>query len=217
MSREADLWDDVLQGGLGTARRIPGTIVRLYRRPGSLSRAWADDERSGYVPPVRLYVLAALLFFLVWPRWSKGLSTVQDLLHGYLVGSGRPNTLPPGGLQFLASHFESAVSVLLVPWMGLMTWILVQRSHRYTDHLVFALDYQVFAMLLILLTVPISQWVPHGVDAVTLLLVGLVVSLRGAFELGWLRALVTGAAISMGYVLGTLGLGFGLVALGARL
>lgn len=45
--------------------RLLRTMRTLYLRPGKVARDYVDGRRARYTPPIRLYLLASLLFFVV--------------------------------------------------------------------------------------------------------------------------------------------------------
>lgn len=57
----ADFNDDVL----ALDSRLVATMVPLLFLPGALTRSFWEGRRARYVPPIRLYLLSSLFFFLV--------------------------------------------------------------------------------------------------------------------------------------------------------
>ena len=55
---------DVLDGFFSVDGKFWRTVVNLYRRPGQTARDFLDGRRALQSPPVRLYVIAALVFVL---------------------------------------------------------------------------------------------------------------------------------------------------------
>ena len=47
--------------------RFARTVPDLLLRPGRMTRAYLDGQRTRFLPPFRLYVLASLVFFVVLP------------------------------------------------------------------------------------------------------------------------------------------------------
>lgn len=69
----------LLGEGLETLFALDGRIARtlpgLLLRPGRITRAYLDGQRTRFIPPFRLYVAASLLFFVLLPLMTgQGLS-----------------------------------------------------------------------------------------------------------------------------------------------
>ncbi|WP_373008285.1 DUF3667 domain-containing protein [Hyphomonas sp.] len=45
------------------ARTLPDPLIR----PGRMTRAYLDGQRARFIPPLRLYVLASLVLFVLLP------------------------------------------------------------------------------------------------------------------------------------------------------
>ncbi|HEX6587412.1 MAG TPA: DUF3667 domain-containing protein [Longimicrobiales bacterium] len=56
---------DVIEDSLSLESRLPRTLGTLLARPGRLTRDYAEGRIARYMTPVRLYVTASLVFFLV--------------------------------------------------------------------------------------------------------------------------------------------------------
>src|SRR5688500_4301363 len=63
--RTRDIARDVVEDNFSLESRLPRTLITLLFRPGRLTRDYAEGRIARYVQPVRLYVAASLLFFLV--------------------------------------------------------------------------------------------------------------------------------------------------------
>ncbi len=61
ISLAADFADDAFDWD----GRLLRTMRTLYLRPGKVARDYVDGRRARYTPPIRLYLLASLLFFVV--------------------------------------------------------------------------------------------------------------------------------------------------------
>ena len=82
---------------LSLESRLPRTLLGLWP-PGRLTREWRRGRRAQYLSPLRLYLLAAVPFFVVFfsARLDDGLSPLE-MLTGDLVSFEQdlPATLPP--------------------------------------------------------------------------------------------------------------------------
>ncbi len=50
--------------------RIARTLPPLMLQPGRMTRAYLDGQRTRFIPPFRLYVLASLVFFVLVPLFT---------------------------------------------------------------------------------------------------------------------------------------------------
>jgi len=57
------LWD-ALDGALDWDGRLMTTLRRLFLRPGRVARDYVDGARASHTPPVRLYLVVSLFFFV---------------------------------------------------------------------------------------------------------------------------------------------------------
>lgn len=60
--------------------RLPATLARLFWPPGELTAEWRRGRRASYVHPLRVYLLAAAVFFVPWT-----LTSGSGLLVGFVV------------------------------------------------------------------------------------------------------------------------------------
>ncbi|MGH7462601.1 MAG: DUF3667 domain-containing protein [Longimicrobiales bacterium] len=56
---------DILEDQLSLNGTLPRTLAALFFQPGRLTREYMSMRIASYVPPVRLYLVASVLFFLV--------------------------------------------------------------------------------------------------------------------------------------------------------
>lgn len=57
---------DFLDGFFSLDQRFWKTVLGLFTRPGTATRSFLDGRRASFTPPVRLYVVAALVFVLAF-------------------------------------------------------------------------------------------------------------------------------------------------------
>jgi len=80
--------------------RVWGTITALLFRPGFLTRKFLDGQRVRYLPPLRLYLVLSLMFFLVvtwWAAtgsWLVGFSVSDDGTARPVVGCSQIQGVP---------------------------------------------------------------------------------------------------------------------------
>lgn len=87
--------------------RVPRTILALWP-PGRATSEWRSGRRATYLSPVRLYLLAAIPFFIVFftARLDDGLSPLEMLTGDLILNQAQqPASLPP--LQPLSAEAAS--------------------------------------------------------------------------------------------------------------
>lgn len=172
-----DFFDDVLD--LDT--RLLRSIRPLLLRPGVLTREYLAGRRAPYAPPLRLFLLATLLFVgltAVLPARGKvEVTVVQDTSKAPPPEHGGTRILLPerfpGGDSALAQRMNRAnekakanpeeymravvanmprVFFLLLPIFALLVKLFYWRRDRfYMDHLIFALHFHAFAFVVLTL------------------------------------------------------------------
>ncbi len=87
---------DVMSDFFAFDARIWRTLVPLIARPGRLTVDYVEGRRARYVPPLRLYVFAAFLYFTIVAIGGGGpfAGFVQETEDGITVGIGGPRDRP---------------------------------------------------------------------------------------------------------------------------
>ena len=98
--------------------RMLRSLRLLLTRPGFLSAEYIGGRRAAYTPPIRLYLVVSLLFFLVLPLILPE-STQADSAH------------------IVSVDLYSKAMFLLLPVFALLLKIFYRRGY-YLEHLVFA-------------------------------------------------------------------------------
>lgn len=212
------------------------TLTLLIFAPGVLTMEYLRGRRGRYVLPLRLFLTASFLFFLVFKiinpsdvrievnslRTSQA-SITADLarcqaqpttcssLDQKVLGwasrvSQNPNLVPQLGSKVLAVA-PYAVFVLMPVFAGLMTWVYRARRRPYGEHFVFALHVHAFWFLAMLLGHALPDLV--GLWLLLPIFVHGVWAMRRVYGGTWGGALARGALVSAAY--------FGLMALMATL
>ena len=232
MEQSPGLFEEALGETVDTVRRLPRSLWALVRRPGSLSRAWVDGTRGTlYLPPVRLFLAVAVVFFVAGPwiggrdhmaaRFVDGM--VSGVSEGWSVQTeGRAPTSLPGlkintwWLEFVDSHFEGILLVILLPVFTLLLYGARGWKGRPSEYGVLAFDCHAFGLLVALLFLPFGAVLGKaGLAAETALIVGyLAMAIRHMYGESWRTVLGQSVAVTYAYALVTLGLGLALAYFG---
>jgi hypothetical protein len=169
--------------------RLLRTVVPLVFRPGALTRDYLAGRRVRFVSPLKVYLIAALLFFgllALLPKTNVTVERGQTRRFGMTEGGGTrvsfslPERFPVFDRQLQAASARAKanpqaytdavianaprVFFLLLPAFALFLALFYRGEWHYLDHLVFALHYHAFVFLnLTTLTVLGRPWVPSMV------------------------------------------------------
>jgi hypothetical protein len=179
--------------------RLWSTLKALLRRPGFLTREYFAGRRARYLPPLRLYLIMSVLFFVLNALLSAGPSqhpavmldksaTTQDCEHLKAdLGWGGQVFLPrlkaacksmqaDNGRAFsesLVNNLGRALFVFL-PLMAALMKLLYWRPPRYyLEHLLLLLNNHACVFLLLSIFMLATHWIPYKAWN-ALLVVGLI-------------------------------------------
>ena len=159
----------------GLDTRLMRTMRPLLLKPGEVTREYLAGRRVTYVPPLRAYLIAALIFFgcftvfpteappvYVFVSGSADAEVIQQSARGSRVTIELPQRLWFADRRFqevskraLANQEEFALAAyrnipraffLFVPIFALILELFFRKGY-YVDHLVFALYYHVILFL----------------------------------------------------------------------
>ena len=123
--------------------RAARTIGTLLTRPGTLTTRFLDGHRQEYTPPVRLYLIVSLLFFLI-VAWV--------VRQGYLFPVDANTS---GEVRVLTEQLPQMMFIFL-PAFALLLKIL-HRHRYYFDHLIHAVHLHTAAYVALALLLPIER------------------------------------------------------------
>jgi len=166
-----------------TDGRVFGSVRDLLIRPGALTAAYIEGRRSPYLAPLPLFLLMNVVFFAMqsvsgWRVFSTPLYVhLGDQLYTGLARTMVANRLAAmqTTLERYAPVFDRAAElnaksliILMVPPFALAVWLLLRRRGRpLVTHVVFALHFFAFYLLLFCVVLPVSK-LAWGLDDSTL-------------------------------------------------
>ena len=149
------------------------TLRSLLTRPGRLTADYLRGKRKPYIPPLQIFLIANLIFFLLHPLiGSNTLTTDLNTQLHYTWHHGLAESLVTPRLalrkvtvEAYAAVFDPAaitlaksLVILLVPFFSLAVMALHWRQRRhYSAHLVFSLHFGAFWLLLISATLALTN------------------------------------------------------------
>ncbi len=196
---------------LGVDGKLPRSIRRLAWPPGELTLEWRRGRRAHYVSPLRLYLVGAVLFFLVWPTtgFAAGL---EEFIQGFVDASGgssatASDTSVELGAQVVTESLPSLLIIVLVPVFAALLWALNRGAGAFVGHLVMALHVHSVFFVGVVVTAPIylmlgDHWAVVGEPVLFLALFSFLcasIARVYALEPGWavVRALAAISAYSI--------------------
>jgi hypothetical protein len=155
--------------------RILSTLRLLLRHPGRLTAELLAGRRARYIAPIRLYLVASLVFFLVLSAVAKPPAAVpheqaardRDLVtqpeeRGFKIDLKRGTTRVLGDpAAFFTKVFTTApkAAFVLVPAFALLTMLAFrQRVRFFVPHLYFALHFHSAIFLYLAALLPVGRW-----------------------------------------------------------
>jgi hypothetical protein len=166
--------------------RLARSLWHLVARPGSLTQAYVEGQRSSYVRPFRLYLTASFLYLLAltfFPpndavRFQVAAQT-EEVKVAVDTEAGTPAPPPPERsvllqkmLKFSAQGPEAAQAkaihlivttlpkamFVFVPVFALLLKLLYRRSGRfYAEHFLFTLHFHAFSFLTLALSLVVLR------------------------------------------------------------
>lgn len=149
--------------------RLWRSLGPLVRRPGFLTKEFVDGRRSRYLPPVRVYLVLSLLFFLVAPPaepvvedpeafsceeidWQSDAGILYDWLGPDRLLRACQNVTAGGGTSFSREIGDNAPATLFLflPLIAAVLKLLYLGSGRlYVEHLLFCVHFHSLCFLLL--------------------------------------------------------------------
>ena len=192
-----ELVGEVLRDTLDVDGRAWRTVRTLFRHPGTLTSEYLAGRRRLYTPPLRLYLVISVSFFVLI-AWFAG--------QGVLLDPGQTREADAASqAQFMSDELPRMMFVLL-PIFALLIKIVFPRR-LYFDHIIFSVHLHSAAYVLLVLMLPLEQvagehWVPLVVQVVLLayFIAFFAISLRRVYHASWLVATVKSVAVLFGYM-----------------
>jgi hypothetical protein len=194
---------EVIDDALSLDARLVRTLRPLLFRPGLVTRDYLLGRRATHVPPLRAYLISALIFFglfSIFPSRAEFeiLTTadarsvrlgsrmtlefpahmpINDARYQQLLARAKAN---PDDFARAAGAAVPRICFLLLPIFALLLKLFYRRQGFYLDHLVFSLYYHAFVFVVFCSLFLVSRtdpWLP-----------GFVRTVIGFGLLGWLLA-----------------------------
>lgn len=198
---ERPIWTlvaDVIKETFEVDGRAWLTMKTLFRHPGALTGEFLAGRRRTYTPPLRLYLVTSISFF-VFVAWLAQ--------SGVLLDPGQdPKFDAAVQAQFLSDDLPSLMFVLLPAFALLLKALYFRRL--YFDHLIFSIHLHTAGYLVLALMLPLenvaSQHAGPMIAQFVLLMYFLsyfVIAVKRVYGSSWLGAALRSAAVLFGYMI----------------
>jgi hypothetical protein len=192
-----ELIGEVLRDIIDLDGRAARTVWALLARPGRLTREYLAGHRRRYTPPVRLYLIVSVAFFLV---------TTWVVSQGMLLEEGQDLAADAPGQARFAGEELPRLMFLLLPAFALLLKLAFWRR-LYFDHLIFALHFHTAAYITLALILPLEDatsqyWLAIVAQfaLVFYLIAYLLMALRRVYNCSWAGAATKSIGILLGYL-----------------
>jgi hypothetical protein len=192
-----ELLGEVVKETLEIDGRAYRTVRYLLTKPGALTAEYLAGRRRSYTPPLRLYLVISVSFFLL-VAWLAG--------RGVLLHAGQ--TLEEDAVyqaRFLSEDLPRLMFVLLPSFALLIKLVFPKRL--YFDHVIFSVHLHSASYLLLALTLPLEKIAADHWAAVAghmlllcFFLGYFVLSIRRVYEASWIVATLKSFVILLGYL-----------------
>ena len=139
---------DTLHETLDIDGRLMLTLKTLLFKPGRLSLDYNIGKRVKYTPPLRMYLVISILFFLIMAQVDLTIEMSEIYQRNTKASSDAVYALLPK-LMFI-----------LLPLFALFMKILYRNTY-YISNLVFAVHFHCFAYLILVLMLPLEAIVKN--------------------------------------------------------
>jgi len=192
-----ELVGEVLRETLDVDGRAWRTARTLFLHPGKLTVEYLLGRRRSYSPPLRLYLVISVSFFVLM-AWLAN--------RGVLLDAGQERQVDAATqAQFLSDELPKLMFVLLPVFALLIKAVFWRRL--YFDHLIFSVHLHSAAYVILALMLPLEQiagkhWLPLVLQVVVFgyFLSYIVISLRRVYGASWLVSSAKSLAVLAGYM-----------------
>ena len=170
----------------------------LFRHPGTLTSEFLAGRRRKYTPPLRMYLVVSISFFIVvaWMAQSGALlDPGQDPVFDAAVQA-----------QFLSDDLPRLMFVLLPVFALLMKVFYYRRL--YFDHLIFSIHLHTAGYLILALLLSLESFADPNIGMAVLqgvvfayFLAYFVIAVRRVYESSWLMTALKSGWVLFGYIL----------------
>lgn len=174
------------------------TVRTLFRTPGRLTVEFLAGRRRTYTPPLRLYLVTSISFFVFVAWLARG---------GVLLDPGQDPVFDAAvQADFLSDDLPRLMFVLL-PIFALLLKLLYARR-LYFDHLIFSVHLHTMGYLVLALMLPMEDFANRHIGLLiaqlvlmSYFIVYFVIAVHRVYRSSWPAAALKSAAVLFGYMI----------------
>ena len=185
---------DTLHESLDIDGRLMLTIKTLLFKPGQLSLDYNLGKRVKYTPPLRMYIVISILFFLILSQFDL----TQLSSNSY---SGQTES-QLGAVYALLPK----LMFILLPLFALILKILYRETF-YISNLIFAIHFHCFAYIILVIMLPLESiekahpiFVVMQIPLFCYLVYYLVKSIKLNYQQNWLKTIGKSMLLTVSYM-----------------
>ena len=194
----SELIGEVVKETFDVDGRALRSVRTLFLQPGTLTREFLAGRRKAYTPPLRLYLVISISFFLVI-AWAAS--------RGLLLDPGQTVQLDAANQARFMSDELPRLMFILLPMFALLLKLAFWKR-LYFDHIIFSIHLHSAAYVVLALMLPMEQvasehWLPLVVQVALFayFLAYLVISVRRVYDSNWIIAAAKSLVILIGYMM----------------
>ena len=198
---ERPIWSlvgDIVKETFELDGRTALTIKTLFLHPGTLTSEFLDGRRRAYTPPLRLYLVISIAFFVLVAWLAQS---------GILLELGQdPGFDAAVQARFLSDDLPRLMFLLLPLFALFMKAVYVKRL--YFDHLIFSLHLHSAAYVVLAMMLPLEDLANRHIILMILQVVVLiyflayfVIAVRRVYQSNWLGVAARSAIVLFGYMI----------------
>ena len=198
---ERPIWSlvaDVIKETFEVDGRAWLTLKTLFRNPGKLTGEFLAGRRRTYTPPLRLYLVTSISFFVLVAWLAQS---------GLLLDPGQDPVFDAAvQARFLSDDLPRLMFVLLPVFAVLMKLAYFRRL--YFDHLIFSIHVHTTSYIVLALMLPLEDVADENVGLMiaqgilfAYLVAYFVIAVKRVYGSGWLGATLKSVAVLLGYMM----------------
>lgn len=198
---ERPIWSligDVVKETFEVDGRAALTVRTLFRHPGQLTQEFLAGRRRTYTPPLRLYLVISISFFILVAWFAES---------GILLEPGQdPGFDAAVQARFLSDDLPRLMFLLLPMFALLLKIVFVRRL--YFDHLIFSLHLHSAGYVVLAMMLPLEELADRHILFMILqfmllayFLAHFVVAVRRVYRSDWLGVALRSAVVLFGYMM----------------
>ena len=198
---ERPIWSlvsDVVREAFEVDGRAATTVRTLFRHPGMLTAEYLAGRRATYSPPLRLYLVFSIVFFLLVAWFASS---------GILREPGADPTFDAAvQARFLSDELPTLMFVLLPVFALLLKAVYWRRL--YFDHLIFSLHLHCVAYAALVFVLPLEAVASRNIALLIVQVVVFVsfiayfgVAVRRVYRSGWFVGVWKACVVLSAYII----------------